>query len=63
MSDSKSKPRPGGCLLCGNREDGFDDLIRHIRTDHSDQTPEVLAALMLRIGDLENKIEGFSSRI
>jgi hypothetical protein len=56
MSETSSKPRPGPCLLCGNRDDRVPDLVGHIRTEHSDQTPELIAELMIRIGQLENRI-------
>jgi hypothetical protein len=53
---SVTRPRPGPCLLCGKVDDRIPDLNEHIRTQHSDQTPELIAELMIRIGQLENKL-------
>jgi hypothetical protein len=58
----RDRPRIGPCLLCGNRENRLPNLIEHIRTNHSDQTSELMAELMIRIDQMKTKIEGLSSR-
>jgi hypothetical protein len=54
--------RPGACLLCGTRGDRLPDLVGHVRTNHSDQTPELMAELMIRIGQLERQMAGIATR-
>ena len=40
--------QPGPCLLCRSKDEpSFQDLPSHIRTNHTDQTPELIAQSMI----------------